>query len=68
MATKTITRVLCDMPHDEDVDALPITVTTPDGTWDVDLCPDHAAEYLMPVLTEGRAQRRTRRARVPSDA
>lgn len=62
MATITRMIITCDMPHDDETDAMSVTVTTPDGTWDVDLCPDHAAQHLMPVIAAGRRQpRRTRR-------
>jgi hypothetical protein len=64
MTTSTITLTICDMPHDDEVDgAMTVTVSTPDGTWDVDVCPDHGAKFLMPVITAGRQQRRARATR-----
>jgi hypothetical protein len=49
------------MPHDDEVDgAIAVTITTPDGAWDIDVCPDHAAHFLMPVITAGRSQRKMR--------
>ena len=75
MAQVTITRTLCDMPHDTDdvPDGFPVVITTPDGTWDVDLCAVHAAHFLMGPISAGRPQRRTRKRAsvlqlVPDDA
>ena len=67
MAQVTITRTLCDMPHDDDEipDAFPVVITTPDGTWDVDLCAVHAAHFLMGPISAGRAQRKRGRPRGP---
>lgn len=65
MATRVQTITTCDMPHDDEVtDAMPVTVTTPDGTWEVDVCPDHAARHLMPVIASARRVGRAPRTRV----
>lgn len=62
MAQRVTTVVICDLPHDEEVDgALPVSLTTPDGTWTLDVCTDHAAEYLMPLVSA--AHKTPRRAR-----
>jgi len=65
MATKTIVQVLCDMPHPEDVEGFAVTITTPEGTWDLDVCADHAGP-LLDLVSVGRRQGRTRR-RVGAD-
>jgi hypothetical protein len=56
---------VCDLPHDEgdDVAAFPVTITTPDGTWSVDVCAAHAEHFLFAVIGAGRAERRTRARR-----
>lgn len=63
MATKTIVLTLCDFPHEEDTEGFPVTVTSPDGTWDVDVCPTHAAP-LLDIVAAGRIQKRNHTRKV----
>lgn len=67
MAQKVTTRTVCDMPHDDELpDAIPVSITTPDGEWSVDLCTDHAAHFLLPVVAAARKLPRRGRPRTPS--
>lgn len=66
MASQRIVRTICDMDHDPagpPVDGMPVTITTPDGTWSVDLCPDHGA-VLLPLVAAAPVHVKARRSRV----
>lgn len=60
MTTKVVTTLVCDLPHEEgrrDVEAQTVLIATPDGSWNLELCPQH----LTLLGTMIRAGRRTPR-------
>lgn len=60
MSTRRVTLTFCDMPHDEEVEAVTVTIDADRRVTQVDLCSACRAQYLGPLVTAGRST--TRRA------
>lgn len=72
MATQTIVYLICDLPHNDDADAATdvehVKVTTSAGTFDVDVCRQHARHFIDPLIGSGVRAKRQRRTRADADA
>ena len=60
MTRRTVVLVLCDMPHEEETPGETISIVTPSATVEIDLCREHVAQVLQPVLQVGRQVRKAR--------
>jgi hypothetical protein len=60
MVKETRVIVVCDLPHldgtDATLDAAPIRIETPRGTFALDVCEPHRREFVEPLTAAGARQ------------
>lgn len=58
MTKRTVVLTFCDLPHAAEVEASTISLVLDRETTEVDLCAEHQAEILGPLVAVGRTIRK----------